>query len=96
MDTADRRPLPILPQIVNDGDCIDGVNELTYNIKKICSMNSDILRVDDMQLEEAMSTRLYCRELQMITSRCYYIASAAALNLPQRVDEIFIITILDL
>ena len=61
MDTICRLRLPILPQMVNDGDCIDGVNELTYNIKKICSMNSDILRVDDMQLEEAMSTRLYCR-----------------------------------
>lgn len=94
MDTVCRLRLPILPQVVNDGYCIDGVNELTYNIKKICSMNSDILRVDDMQLEEAMSKVIV--ELQMITSRCFIVASAAALNLPQRVDEIFIITILDL
>jgi len=40
---------------VTDGNCIDGVKELTHNIikKKICSINKDILMVELLAVVEA-------------------------------------------
>ena len=57
MDTA-RRPLQVLHN--------DGVNELTHIIikKKICSINSDILRVDMLLAVEAVI--LWC----LLSSSC--------------------------